>query len=167
MLVAYFPAVLIKNSRSGTAGTLGEWSMHRAKAFLFLLAGVALLSAQSAFAKQDFGGKYHAPAMEVMMLPPFCWGQYYNYPDSQPQYHIDVRDCGHRMNHYCPALISLHKGEQMFNNQRKKRDLLELAKRGIEYTIRGMKQHPQCPIRRHVEASLRRVNMDLRILPPK
>lgn len=141
--------------------------MHQAKAILLLLAGAALFSTQNALAKQDLGGAYHAPAIEVMMLPPFCWGQYYNYPDSQPQYHISQRDCGASMNHYCPGLIDMNKAERMFNNPVKKRTLLVHAKKRISYTLLHMKGHPSCPIRQHVEASLRRVNMDLSTLPQR
>ncbi|HKJ09997.1 MAG TPA: hypothetical protein VKA76_13005 [Gammaproteobacteria bacterium] len=96
-----------------------------------------------------------------MLLPKFCWGQYLNLKG--PQYSIN--NCGPGMNHYCPSLILLNRGERTFGKAGKKRTLLRYAKKGFIYTLKWMKKYPNCPLRARAEASLRRVNMDLSILP--
>ncbi|MGA7800355.1 MAG: hypothetical protein WCC36_06050 [Gammaproteobacteria bacterium] len=136
--------------------------MHRAAAILMGLVSLAPFALQSASAAQGITSR-HAPAAEVMLLPKFCWGQYFNY--SQPQYHIN--NCGPGINHYCQGLIFLNIGERTFDNMRKKRSMLKRAKSTFHYTQRWIKQFPNCPIRGHVAASMRRVDMDLNILPKK
>lgn len=140
--------------------------MFRAKVILVLLAcATVFVGAGAAAARENsaFFTDRHAPITEVMLLPRFCWGQYLGY--RQPQYNIPRRSCGVFMNHYCPGLILLNMSERTFGNPGKKRSLLVRAKRNFEYTLRGMKKYPYCPLRGSAEASLRQADVGLGMFP--
>jgi len=124
---------------------------------------LAIIFAVGAFwmVTQSWAGGYKAPAIEVLALPKFCWGQYHEEPMG-PEFYI--RDCGVLMNHYCPGLLMINKAPKAKTSGERKQWL----GRGLadtEYTLRGMKDYPSCPIRSHVEATFSRVRRELG-LPP-
>lgn len=99
--------------------------------------------------------KYKAPAVEVVLLPQFCWAQYMENVEG-PEYSIS--GCGVGMNHYCPALIELIEAKRSVGAKAKERaGHLAVAHDGVLYTLKAMKDYPDCPIRSHVESTLREV----------
>jgi len=100
-------------------------------------------------------------AMELALLPKFCWGQY-NSGFAGPEF--TIHGCGPGMNHYCPGLLALKRSEKPSLPKPKQLDQLKKAKRGTEYTLNWMKDYPGCPIRPHVEQTLITVNTRLRLM---
>jgi hypothetical protein len=89
--------------------------------------------------------------VEIVMLPKFCWAQMGSKVATGPAFQIP-RSCGPGMNHYCPGLVMLLRAKNDFG--KKMYDVL-LARAGtdVEYTLNAMKEYPECPIRKHVEAT--------------
>lgn len=104
---------------------------------------------------------YKASALELAQLPKFCWSQYMDIKG--PEY--EIRDCGVRMNHYCPALQDLMRANKALGKPEERRRHLVLARRETLYTVNGMKDYPACPIRAHVEGTLRQIEGALMAYP--
>ncbi|WP_346380076.1 hypothetical protein [Acidithiobacillus sp.] len=130
----------------------------RATSFAFWMAGAGLVLAPSVWA-----GVYKAPLEDVMLLPQYCWGQYDN-KFQGPQYTISRPLCGPGMNHYCPGLLEYQKAQlEPSRGQRIRR--LNGVMTDIEYTLRWMKDYPNCSIRKDVLQMQNRVRMDLGMPP--
>ena len=120
----------------------------------------ALLSGLQPLAQ---AGVYKAPLENVMLLPQYCWGQY----DAQfqgPQYFISRPLCGVGMNHYCPGLLEYQKALAETSPGRRAQRL-KVVLGDIQYTLRWMKDYPNCPIRADVLQLQNQVRMGLG-LPP-
>lgn len=104
--------------------------------------------------------KYKAAPSEVVLLPRFCWAQYMEKVEG-PQYEIPRSTCGVYTNHYCPALIELIRANKSFGNPGLRKQHLVVARRETLYTLNGIKSFPSCPIRGHVESTLREVETSL------
>jgi hypothetical protein len=105
-------------------------------------------------------GRRNARAGEVLLLPRFCWAQFNDaFKNQGPQFRITR--CGVGMNHYCPALLELNRSYSPSLSKGQKIQRLTVARRGTEYTLHWMKNYPDCPIRAHVEKTLREVNARL------
>ena len=128
--------------------------MHMAAMVLALLAGLQPLAQ---------AGVYKAPLENVMLLPQYCWGQY----DAQfqaPQYFISRSLCGPGMNHYCPGLLEYQKAmAETSPGQRIRR--LNVVMADIQYTLRWMKDYPNCSIRGDVLRMQNQVRMGLGMPP--
>ena len=105
---------------------------------------------------------YRPGVAEATLLPRFCWKQFMGNRFSAPQFDIPRDKCGVYVNHYCIGLIDLNRANRTFGNLKRKRALLRTARTNTLYTLRGIKDHPYCPIRSHVEATLRVVNDELK-----
>lgn len=99
--------------------------------------------------------------VEAALLPRFCWKQYMGQKFSGPQYDIPRKSCGVYVNHYCPGLVSLNRANRLIGDPRRKRSLLLTAKKRVLYTLHGISTHPHCPIRAHVETTMRVINAEL------
>lgn len=104
---------------------------------------------------------YRPTVVEAMLLPKFCWKQFLGEKFSSPQYSIPRKTCGPFVNHYCPGLVDLNRANRVISNEAKKRADLQRAKVNTLYTLRGIKKFPHCPIRGHVETTLRVINDQL------
>jgi len=105
----------------------------------------------------------HETAVEVAALPRFCWAHYSEKPLG-PEFDIPRSSCGVAMNHYCDGLLLINRAPKAKSKNEQKQDL----QRGLantEYTLAGMKDYPSCPIRSHVEGTLKRARSALG-LPP-
>ena len=102
-------------------------------------------------------------AIEVTMLPKFCWGQFNPSLPKTPEF--TIQGCGVYMNHYCYGLVSLQRLRKPGLPDYVKRDLLRYAKSTTEYTVNGMKNYPQCYLRSEVETTLMKVNAWLAAMP--
>ena len=124
------------------------------------LAALALLAVSAAAGAE--APDYRPGVAEATLLPRFCWKQFMGNKFSAPQFDIPRDKCGVYVNHYCIGLIDLNRANRTFGDMGKKRALLRAAKTNTLYTLRGIKGHPYCPIRAHVESTLRVVNGQLK-----
>ena len=108
---------------------------------------------------------YKPDPSEAVQTPEFCWGQFLG--KKGPQYEISKPLCGALMNHYCPGLIALQRANRNFGNKGQRIQYLQRARADAQYTLDGMKTFPNCPIRSHVETTLRIVEPQLRALGAK
>lgn len=122
----------------------------------FLLAILAVTAVAHAEAPD-----YKPPAREALLTPRFCWKQFMGSKFSEPQFRIPRRTCGAFVNHYCYALIDLNRANRTFGDQGKRRAYLMKARKDTLYTLRGIKPYPRCPIRAHVENTLRAIDAQL------
>ena len=104
-----------------------------------------------------------ATAAEIAHLPKFCLAQYG--VAKGPEY--EIRGCGAWMNHYCPALVDQMRANKSVSDRDRRLRYLSTARRGALYTLNGMKDYPQCPIRPHVEATVRLIDAQWRALGGK
>lgn len=107
--------------------------------------------------------KYKASATEVAQLPRFCWAQYMDNVKG-PGYEIPVKSCGYITNHYCPALVELIRANKSFADRGVRKQHLMVVRKETLYTLNGIKDFPACPIRAHVESTLKQVDTSLRDL---
>ncbi len=108
-----------------------------------------------------FGAKYKAPPDIVATLPQFCWAQYLDGAEDNPDFQI--RGCGAHGNHYCPGLVRM----TMAINEKtpgKRLEHLRRAKQEMEYTLRNTTNHPDCALRAPAQLYLERINLELEIL---
>jgi hypothetical protein len=118
-----------------------------------LLVWAAPSAAQSAPAKKaspDLSG-FRPTMMETMLLPQYCWGQFN--PQFQgggmQAYNLPPREvCGERMNHFCPALVSLARAKK---DQRMRGYWIGVANDHIEYTLSALREVPRCPLSAEIE----------------
>jgi hypothetical protein len=107
---------------------------------------------------------YKPTPSEQALLPTFCWGQF-NEAFSGPQNaEYNIHDCGAVINHYCPGLVDLMRANKTFGNRGRKMNYLQSAKTNTLYTLNGIADYPQCPIRGHVESTLRQIDGQMRSL---
>jgi hypothetical protein len=91
-------------------------------------------------------------ALEIALLPKFCWGQM-NVPHAAgPEYNIP-RGCGFGMNHYCPGLVWLTRAKRA-SSERDRHGFLRRASGEVRYTIRAIEKFPGCPVRPHIEQTV-------------
>lgn len=132
---------------------------YRARSLLLTAAAVLSLltssvsSAQTGSAKKtqpDLSG-FRPTVMEVMLLPQYCWGQFnakFQGPGMQA-YNFPPREiCGERMNHFCPALVSLARAKK---DQRMRGYWIDVANGHIDYTINALREVPRCPLGGEIE----------------
>lgn len=116
-----------------------------------LLSGVVLLFGGHALAQPRIPPKYSAAPLEVAQLPKYCWAQYVDGAYAgHPVYSIPS-SCGAYTNHFCPALVSLTRAQQMSRNESQRREDIRHAAMEIRYTLRYMQ--PSCPIYPEVKAA--------------
>ena len=120
---------------------------------------LALLVVSTAVAAETPDSK--PSVVEATLMPKFCWKQFLGPKFSGPGYYIPPKTCGYVTNHYCPGLIDLSRANRTIGNERRRRDALLSARTNVLYTLRGIKGYPNCPIRAHVEATLRVINREL------
>ena len=82
-----------------------------------------------------------------------------------PPYEIPHSSCGVYVNHYCPALLEVIRANKSFDNLGARKQHLVVARRETLYTLNGIKGFPACPIRGHVESTLKQVETSLRNMP--
>lgn len=104
----------------------------------------------------------HATPIEATLLPQFCWKQFIGNKFSGPAFHIPHKTCGYETNHYCGGLVYLDRARKTIGDEAKRQAYLRKAKTQTLYTLRGIKKYPHCPIRNHVEATLRVINAELK-----
>ena len=102
--------------------------------------------------KPYFDGKQslysEAPVAEVMALPKFCWGKYIEKAKDKPQYNISKKQCGPYTNHYCQGLLRFNRSQSPMASKAEQRNYLKQAMGNFDYTLKGIKDYPACPIRR-------------------
>ena len=99
---------------------------------------------------------------EAVLTPKFCWHQFMGNKFSGPQFEITHEACGVYVNHYCPGLIDLNRANKAIGDDGRRRAYLLSARENTLYTLRGIKPYPNCPIRAHVEATLRIIDAKLK-----
>ena len=120
-----------------------------------LVALLLTLSAVTAVAQTE-APDYRPPAREALLTPRFCWKQFMGNRFSGPQFEIPHRTCG-----ACYGLIDLSRANRSFGDEGKRRAYLMKARKNTLYTLRGIKPYPSCPIRAHVENTLRAIDAQL------
>ena len=108
---------------------------------------------------------YRPGIPEAAALPKFCWKQTMGNKFSAPEFDIPRDKCGVFVNHYCIGLIDLNRANRTIGDEGKKRAFLRAARDNTLYTLRGIMPFPRCPIRAHVEATLRIVDDQLKAFP--
>jgi hypothetical protein len=120
-----------------------------------LILGILFFSAPALVFGQPGYRQGQASAGEVLMLPRFCWWEYNAaFKDTA----LEIQGCGVGMNHYCSALVEFNRAKSTLDRF-KKGQKLNVALRGVEYTLSWMKDYPGCSIRQHVEKTYASVRM--------
>ena len=104
-----------------------------------------------------------ASKREAFLLPRFCWREMMGDDVRGPEYEIP-KSCGIGMNHYCVGLLKVVRANRTFGKLDHKRGLLRAARDHTLYTLRAMKDYPQCPIRGHAERTLEQIETQLKAL---
>jgi hypothetical protein len=99
-------------------------------------------------------------AIEIAMLPKFCWGQYYRDKFKGPEFNIPRSSCGPGMNHYCPGLIALGRANRSLEDKWKQ-GYLQGAEGQVRYTLRAMEKYPYCPLRSEVHGTYNLIEREL------
>jgi len=136
-------------------------SANRNSAMLYLLA-FACFSANAV--AQTEAPAYRPPASEALQTPRFCWKEFMGEKFRGPEYSIPRETCGSWANHYCSGLIQLNRANRTIGNEGRKRVELLSARENTLYTLRGIRGYPHCPIRAHVENTLRIIDAELKTL---
>ena len=100
--------------------------------------------------KQDLSG-FWPTALEVTQLPRYCWGSFnpqfrgagmeaFNLPPRQV--------CGERMNHFCPALLSMLRAKK---GTPQSGYWLGVADGHMRYTLSALREVPNCPLAPEIE----------------
>ncbi len=112
--------------------------------------------------------EWNPSQMDAALLPHFCWGP----PSSKghfnvtgPEFEIPKDTCGPGVNHYCGGLLFFMWANRAFGNKKLKRELLVKARDSTLYTLKGIENYPECPIREHAERTLLQINTQLKFLP--
>ncbi len=132
------------------------------KIILHSLAGLSFLLLPGV-THLSYAASYHAPLQQIMLLPQFCWGQY-NDAFKGSQYVIPTSQCGWFINHYCPGLIQLQKSTDLSLSRNERRTALIHAEENTEYTLHGIANYPDCPIRAHVEKTYQDIKTRLEFM---
>jgi hypothetical protein len=127
-----------------------------------LLGQILALAAPIAFANLSVDAsaqeQMHVTPIEIAQLPHFCWGRYKVPNAVGPEFNMPPpRECGVAMNHYCDGLIFVIRSQHA-TRKSERLSLLGRADQNIRYTESSIADHPQCPIREHVEQSRARVD---------
>ena len=78
---------------------------------------------------------------EVRQLPPHCQGVFRKELDTGPN---ALALCGGWFNHYCPALVALHRAEQVTRPMTERRFFAQNAAQHLAYTRKHLA--PTCPL---------------------
>jgi hypothetical protein len=81
-------------------------------------------------------------ALELTQLPRYCWGSMAGAAYTQPEYNI--RDCGPRMNHFCPALLAMLRASDVSRSREQRRFLANYGAREVQYTLADIPA--ACPV---------------------
>lgn len=135
-------------------------SVHRV---LILLASLGLAFVPLAVTAHPSLTGMNPTAIEITMLPRFCWGQYYRNKFKGPEFNIPRSSCGPGMNHYCPGLVALGRANRSLDNKWQ-RGYLDGAAGQVRYTLRAMKNYPSCPLRGEVRNTYRLIEHELSTL---
>lgn len=100
-------------------------------------------------------GSMNATAVEIALLPRFCWAQF-GVPNTDGE-EFRMHACGVGTNHYCGALIYVIRANHA-TNKAARLDLLGHADVDTAYTERAIKDYPNCSIREHVATTRADVN---------
>lgn len=111
-----------------------------------------------------WAGKYKAPAVIVATLPQYCLAQYIDGLEDDKRFQII--GCGAYSNHYCPGLVEIAQARKT-HNVSKKSELLNSARKNMEYTLRGTKDQPNCFLRQEAENNINLINTMLRSIPSR
>jgi hypothetical protein len=106
-----------------------------------------------------------APVAEYITLPKFCWYEFSGgqVVGSGPEWQWS--NCGPHMNHYCYGLLDLQRSKKA-KNVGDRGMLLGRAKIHTAYTLNGMKVDGTlgtCSIAPHVQATMREIELQMRI----
>ena len=104
---------------------------------------------------------YRPSISEAALTPRFCWKQFMGNKFSGPQFDIPHETCGFFVNHYCYGLIDLNRADRAIGDDGRRRAYLLEAKKNTLYTLNGIRGFPNCPIRAHVETTLRVIESKL------
>lgn len=118
-----------------------------------LVAGVGTAAGQALPPKKaqaDLSG-FAPTIMETMLLPKYCWGQFNSQfrGAGMAAYNLPPREvCGERMNHFCPAIVSLNRARK---DARMRGYWIGVARDHIEYTLKALREVPACPLSGEIE----------------
>ena len=125
---------------------------------LFLLPSVAAAD-NTGFTRGD------VPRSEVLQLPQFCWARYVKELQSS-EYRIPYTSCGPGTNHYCDGLLRLSRVKRgVISNSTQRTRELGLARSAALYTLDWIKEYPTCPIRPHIESTVKQIDAMLAGMP--
>ena len=101
-----------------------------------------------------------ASAMELALMPRYCWSDYKPELKKSPGFFIN---CGVGTNHYCGGLLILMRAEKMAHGSGRLMDL-NRSKHEIDYTMRYMDNpdNKNCFIRKEAEKILAKLNTLIR-----
>lgn len=122
---------------------------------------ILLMAASLLFSGAAESAKYKAPAAIIASLPQYCWSQYVDGLEKNPAYQI--QGCGVYTNHFCPGLVEIAQARTAREPARKK-ELLQSAKKNMEYTLHFTEQIPSCMLRPEAQAHLNTINMKLQLM---
>ena len=107
--------------------------------------------------------RWHPPMDVVASLPKMCWGffQMPNVPDT-PEYNL-MLTCGVWANHYCPGLVGMKVAEKV-KTKEIALEYLSAAKIEMEYTLRFVKDTPECLLNPRAKMNLESINFQLQML---
>lgn len=135
-----------------------RFSVRPVRLFLY---GILVLSCSVCAAgdKPYFDGRQslynEAPPNEVAALPKYCWGKYIA-KFKGPKFNISSKSCGVRHNHFCQGLLQFNRSQHPMARRGEKVNYLHQSIGNLEYTWKGIKDLPACPIRKHVQIAYRR-----------
>lgn len=114
-----------------------------------LTLGIGSADAQTAPAKPqqpDLSG-FRPSALEVTLLPRYCWGSFnpqFRGPGMEA-FNLPPRSvCGERMNHFCPAIVSINRAKKDTTPQRGY--WISVADDHMKYTLNALSEVPGCPL---------------------
>jgi len=112
---------------------------------------------------EDDVDRWNPPMDLVATLPKMCWGFFKmaNVPDT-PEYNV-LLSCGVWSNHYCPGLVRL-KAAAKAKTKQKREEYLVSAKKEMEYTLRNVKEVPECSVLPIAKSNLDFINLELQVL---
>jgi len=116
-----------------------------------LSAGLALPVAAQTDRVGDPGinAQWHPTPADKVNLPQYCWSQYDEAFAKQSGVKKPVDVCGVYMNHFCPGLVMLYRARDPKHPPQKRRDYMQQAYGGINYTLKWMP--PGCPLKPDVD----------------
>ena len=115
------------------------------------------LSGAASADNTGFRGGGNVPRAEVLQLPQFCWARYMKELQST-EYRISYSSCGPNTNHYCDALLYYNRAMKAAPGSKERASQLRVARGGVVYTLGGIEGRDACPIREHVQTTLRTID---------